>query len=117
MKADYLEQYPEMAHPKRGRYNGRFRFDDHVDELGMTVGEGLLSPTRLFAPVTAAVLDTAGSTVHGMVHNTGGGMAKCLGLGFGIRYVKDSLPEPDPIFRLIQRESKVEWREMYEDFT
>jgi len=116
MKTDYLKHYPEMAHPKRGRYNGQFKFDDHVDELGMTVGEGLLSPTRIFAPVTVAILERAGGTVHGMVHNTGGGMTKCLSLGSGIRYMKDSLPEPDPIFRLIQRESKVEWREMYEDF-
>ncbi len=116
MKTDYLEHYPEMAHPKRGRYDGRFTFDGYIDELGMTVGEGLLSPTRIFAPVAVAVLDRIGGAVHGMVHNTGGGITKCLSLGSRIRYMKDSLPEPDHIFRLIQRESKVEWREMYEDF-
>ena len=116
MKADYLERYPEMAHPRRERFTGRFRFDDYVDELGMTVGEGLLSPTRVFAPVAAAVLERVGGAVHGMVHNTGGGLTKCLGLGGGVRYVKDSLPEPDPIFGLIQREAEVGWREMYEDF-
>jgi len=116
MKADYIERFPEMAHPKRGRYTGRFGFDDHEGELGMTVGEGLLSPTRIFAPVAAAVLKKVGNAVHGMVHNTGGGLTKCLSLGGGIRYVKDSPPEPDPIFGLIQQESKVEWREMYEDF-
>lgn len=116
MEAGYLERYPELAHPGRGRYTGRFRFDDYVDELGMTVGEALLSPTRMFAPVAAAVLERVGGSVHGMVHNTGGGQTKCLHLGNGVRYVKDSLPEPDPIFRLIQREAKVGWREMYEDF-
>ncbi len=51
-----------------------------------------------------------------MVHNTGGGQTKCLRLGRSIRYVKDNLPEPDPIFRLIQGEAKVGWREMYQDF-
>jgi phosphoribosylformylglycinamidine cyclo-ligase len=30
--------------------------------------------------------------------------------------VKDNLPDPDPIFHLIQKEAKVEWREMYQDF-
>jgi len=116
MDAGYLERYPELAHPGRGRFTGRFRFDDYVDGLGMTVGEALLSPTRVFAPVAAAVLDRVGGAVHGMVHNTGGGVTKCLRLGGGVRYVKDSLPEPDPIFGLIQREGRVGWKEMYEDF-
>ena len=30
--------------------------------------------------------------------------------------MKDSLPEPNPIFALIQQEAGVDWREMYEDF-
>jgi len=30
--------------------------------------------------------------------------------------MKDGLPEPDPVFKLIQREGGVEWREMYQDF-
>jgi phosphoribosylformylglycinamidine cyclo-ligase len=51
-----------------------------------------------------------------MVHNTGGGQTKCLSLGKDVSYVKDALPEPDPIFHLIQEEGRVEWREMYEDF-
>jgi len=116
MEARYLEGYPELAHPGRGRFTGRFRFDDHVDELGMTVGEALLSPTRVFAPVAAAVLEKVGGAVHGMVHNTGGGQTKCLRVGRNVRYVKHSLPEADPIFGLIQREAEVGWREMYEDF-
>jgi len=116
MSPFYLEKYPEMAHPSRGRYTGRFALDDYHDELGMTVGEALLCPTRFYAPVAAAVLEKAGPGVHGMVHNTGGGQTKCLRVGRGIRYVKDSLPEPDPIFNLIQAEGKVDWSEMYQDF-
>jgi phosphoribosylformylglycinamidine cyclo-ligase len=116
MSYEYLEEYPELAHPGRGRYTGRFKLDDFVDELDMTVGEALTSPTRIFAPVAAAVLEKAGGALHGMVHNTGGGQTKCLRLGKGISYLKDSLPEPDPIFRLIQREAGVDWREMHEDF-
>ena len=116
MSSDYLEAYPEAAHPGRGRFTGRFRCDDQPDGLGMTVGEALTSPTRIFAPIAYAVLEKVGSAVHGMVHNTGGGQTKCLSLGRNIRYVKDSLVEPDPIFGLIQREAGVDWREMYEDF-
>jgi phosphoribosylformylglycinamidine cyclo-ligase len=116
MKPVYVEKYPEISHPSRGRYRGRFSYDDHLDELGMTVGEALLSPTRLYAPIAKAVLDKVGRSVHGMVHNTGGGQTKCIRLGNGVRYVKDGLPEPDSIFKLIQREGGVEWREMYQDF-
>jgi len=111
----YLEKYPEISHPSRGRYTGRFKLDDKPDGLGASVGEALLSPTRLYAPVAAAVLKKVGG-VHGMIHNTGGGQTKCLRVGNGVKYIKDSLPEPDPIFPLIQREARVEWREMYQDF-
>lgn len=116
MSPDYLNTYPEAAHPGKGRFTGRFKYDDHPEGLGMSVGEALSSPTRIFAPVATTVLERVGEQVHGMVHNTGGGLTKCLSLGKGIEYVKDSLVEPDPIFNLIQREAKVGWREMYEDF-
>jgi len=116
MKPDYVEKYPEISHPSRGRYRGRFSHDDYLDELGMTVGETLLSPTRLYAPIAMKVLEKVGGGVHGMVHNTGGGQTKCMRLGSGVRYVKDVLPNPDPVFKLIQREGGVEWREMYQDF-
>ncbi len=115
MKPEYVAKYPEISHPARGRYTGRYSYDDYVDELGSTVGEALLCPTRLFSPIALKVLEKHGSAVHGMVHNTGGGNTKCLRLGKGIRYVKE-MPPHDPIFDLIQRESGVEWREMYQDF-
>jgi phosphoribosylformylglycinamidine cyclo-ligase len=116
MKPDYLKKYPEMSHPSKGRYTGRYSFDEELDELGMTVGEALLSPTRLFAPVVQSVLAEMRNGVHGMVHNTGGGQTKCLRVGQNIHYIKDDLPDVDPVFELIKRESVVSWKEMYQDF-
>ncbi len=116
MRGEYLERYPELAHPDRERFTGSYSIEDRPDGLVMPVGEALTSPTRIFAPIAAKVLEGVGDSVHGMVHNTGGGQTKCLGLGNGVYYVKDALPEPDPIFHLIQEEGRVEWREMYEDF-
>lgn len=107
----YSEKHPEIG---RG-YFGRFSIDDYLDELGMTVGEAILSPTRIFAPVVLEILRKCGG-VSGLVHNTGGGMTKCLRIGKNVLYVKDSIPDPDPIFLLIQREGKVDWREMFEVF-
>jgi len=115
MKPEYEEKYPEIS-ASEGRYRGRYGIDDYVDELGMTVGEAILSPTRVYAPVVLRMLREFGPWIKGLVHDTGGGQTKCLRIGRGIHYVKDSLPEPDPIFRLIQREARVEWREMYEVF-
>jgi phosphoribosylformylglycinamidine cyclo-ligase len=116
MRREYLEKYPELAHPDRARFTGSHGYDDRPEELGMTIGEALTSPTRIFAPIASRVLERVGRSVHGMVHNTGGGQTKCLSIGKDVNYVKDALPEPDPIFHLIQEEGRVEWREMYEDF-
>ena len=113
---EYVGKYPEISHPAKGRYTGPYMYDDFVDSLDSMVGEALLSPTRLFSPIALKVLGKHREDVHGMVHNTGGGNTKCIRLGSGINYVKDSMPEPDPIFELIKEESGVTWEEMYQDF-
>lgn len=112
----YVGKYPEISHPAKGRYTGLYKFDDYVDSLGSEVGEALLCPTRLFSPIALKVLEKHRKDIHGMVHNTGGGNTKCIRLGEKVNYVKDSMPEPDPIFNLIQKESGVTWQEMYQDF-
>jgi phosphoribosylformylglycinamidine cyclo-ligase len=116
MKPQYTEKYPELSHPDKNRYTGKFSFDEYLDSLNMTVGEALLSPTRLYGPIISKVLENFRLGVHGMVHNTGGGQTKCLRIGTNIKYVKNKLPEPDPIFIMIKNESGVKWREMYQDF-
>ena len=115
MSKEYQRKYPEISAGERGYY-GRFRVDQYLDELGMTVGEALTSPTRLFAPVIMRILDKYGEYISGLIHNTGGGQTKCLRIGRNIHYVKDDLFEVDPIFRLIQRESGESWRAMFEDY-
>jgi phosphoribosylformylglycinamidine cyclo-ligase len=114
LSPSYIEKYPELSHPGRIRFTGRFMIDDEPDELDTTIGEALLSPTRLYAPVASAILKKV--EVHAMVHNTGGGQTKCLRLGKGIHYIKDDLPDADPIFKLIQNESGADMSEMYQDF-
>ena len=113
MKKDYERKYPEIRDSEGGKYYGRFKIDDFIEELGMTVGEAILSPMRFFAPVISKTLENFGPQVKGLVHNTGGGQTKCLRLGRNIHYIKDKLPYPDPIFVLIQKESKETWRNMY----
>ncbi|HDI12927.1 MAG TPA: hypothetical protein ENF64_02295 [Hadesarchaea archaeon] len=116
MRNEYGRKYPELLDPNGRGYYGRFAFDEYLDELDMTVGEAILSPTRIFAPVIVRILKKHWRDVTGLIHNTGGGQTKCLRLGKNIRYVKDDPIDPDPVFRLIQKEAKVGWREMFEDF-
>jgi phosphoribosylformylglycinamidine cyclo-ligase len=113
LKPDYAEKYPEIAD---GKYCGRFSTDQHVEELGMTVGEAVLSPTRIYTPLLLRLLRKFRGGISGLVHNTGGGLTKCLRIGEHLTFIKDQLPSPDPLFLLIQREGGVSWREMHQVF-
>ncbi len=114
MSREYQERYPEIVDPQSNGYFGRFKFDDYIDVLGMTVGEALLSPMRFYAPIILKILEEYEGYVSGLVHNMGGGLTKGLRIGKNIHYVKDDLFKPDPIFELIKNESGENWSAMYE---
>jgi phosphoribosylformylglycinamidine cyclo-ligase len=116
LSSEYTKKYPETLGSGTPGYFGRFKVDDRVGELNMTVGEAICSPTRVFAPIVFKILDRVGSSITGLIHNTGRGQTKCLSLGTGIRYVKRHIPQPDPIFSLIQNESKESWKDMFQDY-
>jgi phosphoribosylformylglycinamidine cyclo-ligase len=71
---------------------------------GATVGEALLTPTRIYARLVKAL--RASVDPHGIAHITGGGLPgnapRMLGEGLALRFVSGSWPVP-PIFDLIQR--------------
>jgi phosphoribosylformylglycinamidine cyclo-ligase len=116
---DYARKYPETFDdrtPKDLVYCGRYRVEDRAPELPICVGKAVLSPTRTYAPVVRALLEEMREHVFGMTHCTGGGQVKCRNFGQGIHYLKDSLFDPPPLFRLIQDCSGAEWREMYQVF-
>jgi phosphoribosylformylglycinamidine cyclo-ligase len=52
------------------------RLDEHVDDLGRTLGEELLEPTRIYAKACLAL--ARGTATHAMSHITGGGLAANL---------------------------------------
>jgi phosphoribosylformylglycinamidine cyclo-ligase len=55
---------------------GGRRLDEHVDDLGRTLGEELLEPTRIYAKACLAL--ARGTATHAMSHITGGGLAANL---------------------------------------
>ncbi len=119
--AKYLaEKYPESydhAVPDELVYSGTKRLTDAIEDLGLNAGELVLSPTRTYAPVIRKVLDELRHEIHGMVHCTGGAQTKVLHfISDNCRVVKDNLFAVPPLFRLIQKESGTDWREMYKVF-
>ena len=76
----------------------------HVPELGRTLGEELLVPTRVYARDILAMIDAA--QVHAISHITGGGLANNLArvLPDGTSATLDrSSWTPQPIFTLVQQ--------------
>ena len=90
----------------------------YYDELGTTLGEALLTPTRIYVKALRAVKD-AGVTIKGCSHITGGGfyenIPRMLPEGVSARIQKDSYPIP-PIFGLLQRTGSLEEKMMYNTY-
>ena len=90
----------------------------YYDELGATLGETLLTPTKIYVKALRALKD-AGVEIKGCSHITGGGFYENIPrmLPEGRRAVirKDSYPVP-PVFRLLQKKGGVEERVMYNTY-
>ena len=96
----------------------RESLDTYYDELGTTLGEGLIKPTIIYVKALKAIKD-AGVTVKGCSHITGGGFYENIPrmLPDGIRAVvkKDSYEVP-AIFKLMQKKGDIAEEMMYNTF-
>lgn len=92
--------------------------DTYYDELGMTLGEALLVPTKIYVNALKAV-KSAGVTVKGCCHITGGGfyenIPRMLPDGINAEIKKDSYPVPE-IFKLLQKTGNIEEKVMYNTY-
>ena len=92
--------------------------ETYVDELGQTLGECLLTPTRIYVKMMKS-LKTSGVKVKGCSHITGGGFYENIPrmLPDGIKAVvkKDSYDIP-PIFTLMQKKGGIDEKMMYNTF-
>ena len=81
-----------------------WRLDRHVDELGRTLGEELLEPTKVYALDVLALIDEV--ETHAFSHITGGGLeanlARVIPDGLSARLQRSSWT-PAPIFQLVQQ--------------
>ncbi|WP_437296322.1 phosphoribosylformylglycinamidine cyclo-ligase [Sorangium sp. So ce426] len=92
---------------------------DRVADLGGTVGEALLKPTRIYARAITALLAACGDAVRGLSHITGGGLPgnlpRVLPDGLGARLDLGSYQRP-AVFQVLQRGGPVEEAEMRRTF-
>jgi phosphoribosylformylglycinamidine cyclo-ligase len=95
----------------------KYRLDEVVEPLERTLGEELLEPTLIYVKPVLEIL-RRGVYVSGLAHITGGAFSKLTRLtkGSKLGFVLDDLPEPHPIFKLIQREGNLPDEEMYRTF-
>ena len=90
----------------------------YYEELGATLGETLLTPTRIYVKALQAVKG-AGVTIKGCSHITGGGfyenIPRMLPKGVAAVVHKDRYPVP-PIFKLLQETGNLEEKMMYNTY-
>ncbi|MCM1326677.1 MAG: phosphoribosylformylglycinamidine cyclo-ligase [Lachnoclostridium sp.] len=92
--------------------------DTYYDELGTTLGEALLAPTKIYVKALAAIKNT-GVIIKGCSHITGGGfyenIPRMLPEGILAVVKKDSYEVP-AIFRLLQKTGNIEEQMMYNTY-
>ncbi|MBO6206534.1 MAG: phosphoribosylformylglycinamidine cyclo-ligase [Lachnospiraceae bacterium] len=88
------------------------------NELGMSLGDALLTPTRIYVKALKAVQD-AGVTIKGCSHITGGGfyenIPRMFPEGIGAKVQKNSYEVPT-IFKLLQSAGEIEEQMMYNTY-
>ncbi len=117
-KSYLASKYPESYDhelPEDLVYTGSKKLTESVDEVPLDAGKLVLSPTRTYAPIIKKILSKyTHIDIHGMVHCSGGGQTKILNFIDKLHIIKDSLFDVPPLFKLIQKESNTDWREMYQ---
>ncbi|MBS1658802.1 MAG: phosphoribosylformylglycinamidine cyclo-ligase [Bacteroidetes bacterium] len=115
----YFNLYPETFDSEMKAslaYSGSKNVNDLFENAPLNVGKLLLSPTRTYAPLMKVLLEKYFDHIHGAIHCSGGGQTKVLHYVKGLHIIKDNLFPLPPVFKLIQQESKAEWKEMYQVF-
>ena len=114
------EKYPESfdaAVPEDLVYSGAVKLTDQIENSPLNAGRLVLSPTRTYAPIIKEILSKYTSeSIHGMIHCSGGAQTKILHFVDDLHIVKDNMFDIPPLFKLIQEQSKTDWKEMYQVF-
>lgn len=100
---------------------GRFDVASRVEELGGTVGDLLLTPTRIYAPLVRELTTNAdvAPQLHGIAHITGGGLDENVGrivpAGLQAAMHREAWTIP-PLFTWLQHLGGIDTEEMFRVF-
>ncbi|MFN8339647.1 MAG: AIR synthase-related protein [Saprospiraceae bacterium] len=118
----YAEKYPESFNPNIPNdvvYTGSKRLTDkiQIDNQTIDVGKLILSPTRTYMPLIKPMIEQFRPFIHGLIHCSGGGQTKVSKfMPSDVAIIKDQPFDIAPLFQLIQEESGLSLREMYQVF-
>ncbi len=116
----YAQKYSEAFDPNTPAdlvYSGTKLLTDKVDGSPINAGKLVLSPTRTYAPIVKKIIDEIGvKSINGIINCSGGAQTKILHYIENLHVVKNNLFELPPLFKMIQEESKTDWKEMYQVF-
>ncbi|MGB6527626.1 MAG: phosphoribosylformylglycinamidine cyclo-ligase [Candidatus Nitrosopolaris sp.] len=95
----------------------KYSLEDIPAYLIRTIGEELLTPTRIYVkPIIEIIKQRRSLQIHGLAHITGGSFTKLARLNKGVRYILNNLPSVKGIFKQIQVDGRVDIKEMYRTF-
>ncbi len=95
----------------------KLKTDSYVPELGKTIGEELITPTRIYSETILSFLKEL--PIHGLAHITGGGLSEniiriipetCM-----VRIIKESWEVP-PVFHFLKEAGNISEEEMMKTF-
>ena len=113
-------KYPESFDPlvpDELIYSGSYDLKQRIEGVDLDAGKLVLSPTRTYAPVIKKILNKYdSSTIHGMIHCSGGAQTKILHFIDNLHIIKDNLFQTPKLFEIIKNESDTDWKEMYKVF-
>ena len=95
----------------------KWDLNDYKEELGMTLGEALLTPTKIYVKLVLDLLEK--KNIKAIAHITGGGVieniTRVIPKGLGIDINKNSWEKP-AIFKIIESFNAVDERELHKSF-
>ena len=112
-------KYPESfdsSIPNDLIYSGSKLLTEKYHDLNINIGKLVLSPTRTYAPIIKDILSKYRNKINGMVHCSGGAQTKILHFIDNLHIIKDNMFDTPPLFKMIQKESTTDWKEMYKVF-
>ncbi|MGL6105847.1 phosphoribosylformylglycinamidine cyclo-ligase [Romboutsia sp.] len=94
-----------------------YKLEQHIEELGMTLGETLLTPTKIYVKLVLELMKQ--SEIKAIAHITGGGVIenipRVIPKGLGIDIKRNSWDKP-AIFKMIEGFNTIDERELHKSF-